>query len=405
MPVMSNLCRVLPFLVLFTISAFQSVSAQPTPNASHVNKPNKPYVIPSPPSIAAESFLLIDFHSGHVLASKNANERVEPASLTKIMTGYVVINELKNDNISMDDMVTISHKAWKMPGSKMFIEVGKQVSVRDLIKGMVIQSGNDASVALAEMVAGSEEVFAQLMNKYAASIGMTNTHYVNATGLPHKDHYTSAHDLALLTKALITEFPEEYKWYSEKKFTFNGITQYNRNKLLWQDPTVDGLKTGHTNSAGYCLVASALRDETRLISVVLGATGAEKRVQETQKLLNYGFRFFETHKLYSAGQRLNDAVVWEGTRDLIGVGTAEDLYVTIPRGQYKNLVIESSIQPELKAPIQKGQDLGSIHISLSNNIIAERPLVALSDVEEGSFFKKLIDQIKLFLNNLFSFLD
>ncbi len=404
---MSNLRRVLPFLVLFTVSAFQSVSAQPTPNAPHVNKPNtnKPYVIPSPPSIAAESFLLIDFHSGHVLASKNANERVEPASLTKIMTGYVVINELKNDNISMDDMVTISHKAWKMPGSKMFIEVGKQVSVRDLIKGMVIQSGNDASVALAEMVAGSEEVFAQLMNKYAASIGMTNTHFVNATGLPHKDHYTSAHDLALLTKALITEFPEEYKWYSEKKFTFNGITQYNRNKLLWQDPTVDGLKTGHTNSAGYCLVASALRDETRLISVILGATGAEKRVQETQKLLNYGFRFFETHKLYSAGQRLNDAVVWEGTRDLIGVGTAQDLYVTIPRGQYKNLVIESSIQPELKAPIQKGQELGSIHISLSNNIIAERPLVALSEVEEASFFKKLIDQVKLFIKNLFSFLD
>ncbi|MCF6254444.1 MAG: D-alanyl-D-alanine carboxypeptidase, partial [Thiomicrorhabdus sp.] len=290
---------------LFTLSGFQTVTAQPTPSNTA-----KPYVIPSPPSIAAKSFLLIDFNSGHVLAEKNSNQRVEPASLTKIMTGYVVINELKNDNISMDDMVTISHKAWKMPGSKMFIEVGKQVSVRDLIKGMVIQSGNDASVALAEMVAGSEEVFAQLMNKYATSIGMTNTHYVNATGLPHKDHYTSAHDLALLTKALITEFPEEYKWYSEKKFTFNGITQYNRNKLLWQDPTVDGLKTGHTNSAGYCLVASALRDETRLISVVLGATGAEKRVQETQKLLNYGFRFFETHKLYSAEQRLNDAVVW-----------------------------------------------------------------------------------------------
>ncbi|HIE40364.1 MAG TPA: D-alanyl-D-alanine carboxypeptidase [Thiomicrorhabdus sp.] len=404
---MSKLRRVLPFLVLFTVSAFHSVSAQPSPNAPQTNKPssNKPYVIPSPPSIAAKSYLLIDFHSGHVLASKNAHERVEPASLTKIMTGYVVINELKNDNISMDDMVTISHKAWKMPGSKMFIEVGKQVSVRDLIKGMVIQSGNDASVALAEMVAGSEEVFAQLMNKYATTIGMTNTNFVNATGLPHKDHYTSAHDLALLTKALITEFPEEYKWYSEKKFTFNGITQYNRNKLLWQDPTVDGLKTGHTSSAGYCLVASALRDETRLMSILLGATGAEKRVQETQKLLNYGFRFFETHKLYSAGQRLNDAVVWEGTRDLIGIGTAQDLYVTIPRGQYKNLVIESSVQPELKAPIQKGQELGSIHISLSDNIIAERPLVALSEVEEGSFFKKLFDQIKLFINNLFSFLN
>jgi D-alanyl-D-alanine carboxypeptidase (penicillin-binding protein 5/6) len=397
---MPHLKRYFFLFCLFTLSGFQSVSAQPTPTNT-----TKPYVIPSPPSIAAKSFLLIDFNSGHVLAEKNSDQQVEPASLTKIMTGYVVINELKNDNISMDDMVTISHKAWKMPGSKMFIEVGKQVSVRDLIKGMVIQSGNDASVALAEMVAGSEEVFAQLMNKYAQGIGMTNTNYVNATGLPHKDHYTSAHDLALLTKALITEFPEEYKWYSEKKFTFNGITQYNRNKLLWQDPTVDGLKTGHTESAGYCLVASALRDETRLISVVLGATGADKRVQETQKLLNYGFRFFETHKLYSAEQRLNDAVVWEGTRDLIGVGTEQDLYVTIPRGQYKNLIIESTIQPELTAPIQKGQPLGTIQISLSDKVIAERPLVALSNIEEGSFFKKLIDQIKLFFKGLLSFLD
>ncbi len=401
--IMSSLKHTFSLLIILLLGLFQTTqAAQPTPNVASIDKP---YVIPSPPSVAAKSYLLIDFNSGHVLAEKNPNARVEPASLTKIMTGYVVINELKNGNINMDDMVTISHKAWKMPGSKMFIEVGKKVSVRDLIKGMVIQSGNDASVALAEMVAGSEEVFAQLMNKYAQSIGMTNTHYVNATGLPHKDHYTSAHDLALLTKTLITEFPEEYKWYSEKKFTFNGITQYNRNKLLWQDPTVDGLKTGHTESAGYCLVASALRDKTRLISIVLGATSADKRIQETQKLLNYGFRFFETHKLYSAGQRLNDAVVWEGTRDLIGVGTTQDLYITIPRGQYKNLTIESSIQPDLKAPIKKGQTLGSIHITLNNKTIAEQPLVALSDVKEGSFFKKLIDQLKLFFNSLFSFLD
>jgi len=390
-----------PFLlfVLFLIGSFQVVSATPQPTPSIA----KPYVVPSPPSIAGEAYLLIDFNSGHVLAEKRSDERVEPASLTKIMTGYVVINELKNGNMSMDDMVTISQKAWKMPGSKMFIEVGKRVSVRDLIKGMVIQSGNDASVALAEMIAGSEDVFAQLMNKYATSIGMTNTNFVNATGLPHENHYTTAHDLALLTKALISEFPEEYKWYSEKKFTFNGITQYNRNKLLWQDATVDGLKTGHTESAGYCLVASALRDDNRLISIVLGAKSADKRVQETQKLLNYGFRFFETHKLYSAGQRLNDAVVWEGTRDLIGVGTETDLFVTIPRGQYKNVTIESTIQPDIKAPIQKGQNLGSLHISLGNKVIAERPLVALSEVEEGSFFKKLIDQIKLFFNSLLDF--
>ncbi len=348
---------------------------------------------------------MIDFNSGKVLAERKPNDRVEPASLTKIMTGYVVINELSNGNMSMDEMVTISEKAWKMPGSKMFIEVGKKVSVRDLIKGMVIQSGNDASVALAEHIAGSEAVFAQLMNKYAANMGMTGTHYVNATGLPHPEHYTTAHDLAILTKALISKFPEEYSWYAEKKFTFNNITQYNRNKLLWQDPTVDGLKTGHTESAGYCLVSSAKRDEMRLISVVLGTSSAEKRIQETQKLLNYGFRFFETHALYQANQRLNDVKVWEGNKDILGVGLAEDLSITIPRGQYKNLKIESSVEEELVAPINNGQALGTLHITLGDEVVSEQQLVALSDVEEGSFFKKLMDQIKRLFSSLFSFLD
>lgn len=286
----------------------------------------------------------------------------------------------------------------------MFIEVGKKVSVRDLIKGMVIQSGNDASVALAEHIAGSEAVFAQLMNKYAETLGMTNTHFMNATGLPDPEHYTSAHDLALLTTALITKFPEEYSWYSQKKFTFNGITQFNRNKLLWQDPTVDGLKTGHTESAGYCLVSSAKRDEMRLISVVLGTNSSEKRIQETQKLLNYGFRFFETHPLYKANQRLNDIKVWEGTKDILGIGLAKDLSVTIPRGQYKNLKIESSVEEDLVAPIAAGQELGTLHITLGDEVIAEEKLVALSAVEEGSFFKKIIDQIMRLFSSLFSFL-
>lgn len=387
-------------LFVLLINSYVSVASAttlPTPNIA------MPHVVPSAPSIAGTAYLLIDFNSGHILAEKNSDQRIEPASLTKIMTGFVVINELNNGNMSMSDMVTISQKAWKMPGSKMFIEVGKKVSVENLIKGMVIQSGNDASVALAEMIAGSEEVFAQLMNKYAISLGMNNTNFMNATGLPHPDHYTTAHDLALLTKALITRFPEEYKWYSEKKFTFNGITQYNRNKLLWQDQTVDGLKTGHTESAGYCLVASALREKTRLISVVLGADSAKKRIQETQKLLNYGFRFFETHKLYSAEQHLNDAVVWEGTRNLIGVGTQNDLYITIPRGQYKNITIESTVQEDIIAPIQKGQTLGVVRVSLDKDVIVERPLVALSDIEEGSFFKKLFDQIKLFFKSILSF--
>ncbi|MDX1352832.1 MAG: D-alanyl-D-alanine carboxypeptidase family protein [Thiomicrorhabdus sp.] len=393
---MLTLKQTLTLLTLSLFSLLQVASAEtlPTPTAP------TPHVIPSAPNIAAKAFLVIDFNSGHVLAEKNANDRVEPASLTKIMTGYVVINELTNGNMSLDDMVTISKKAWQMPGSKMFIEVGKQISVKDLMKGMVIQSGNDASVALAEHIAGSEEVFAQLMNKYAQSLGMTGTHFVNATGLPDPEHYTTAHDLAILTKALISKFPEEYKWYSEKKFTFNGITQYNRNKLLWQDPTVDGLKTGHTESAGYCLVSSAKREESRLITIVLGTSSAKMRIQESQKLLNYGFRFFETHKLYTADQRLNDVKVWEGTRDLIGVGLADDLYITIPRGQYKNIKIESSVNPEIKAPLEEGHELGTLHITLGEKTIAEEPLVALDAVEEGSFFKKLLDQVKLFINSI-----
>ena len=382
-------------LVFFGLTASVKAETLPTP------KMPAPHVIPSAPNVAAKAFLMIDLDSGHTLAERKANDRVEPASLTKIMTGYVVINEISNGNLNLEDMVTISKKAWKMPGSKMFIEVGKTVSVKDLIKGMVVQSGNDASVALAEHIAGSEEVFAQLMNKYAANLGMTGTNYVNATGMPHEDHYTTAHDLAILTKSLITKFPEEYKWYSEKKFTFNNITQYNRNKLLWQDPTVDGLKTGHTESAGYCLVSSAKREEMRLISIVLGANSSKQRIQESQKLLNYGFRFFETHKLYQAEQRLNDVKIWEGTRDLIGVGLAEDLHITIPRGQYKNIKIETSIKPEIKAPISKGQELGTLNITLGEEVIAVKPLIALDPVEEGSFFKKVIDQVKLFINGIF----
>ncbi|QCU89685.1 D-alanyl-D-alanine carboxypeptidase family protein [Thiomicrorhabdus sediminis] len=389
---LKNTFAVLAFSLVSFVAGVQAANL-PTP------KPAIPHVIPSAPNVAANAYLVIDFNSGHIIAEKRSDERVEPASLTKIMTGYVVINELTNGNMSLDDMVTISKKAWKTPGSKMFIEVGKQVSVRDLMKGMVIQSGNDASVALAEHIAGSEEVFAQLMNKYAQNLGMTGTNYVNATGLPHPDHYTTAQDLAILTKALITKFPDEYKWYSEKKFTFNNITQYNRNKLLWQDPTVDGLKTGHTESAGYCLVSSAKREDMRLISVVLGTDSAKMRIRESQKLLNYGFRFFETHNLYKAQARLNDVKVWEGNRDLVGVGLAQDLFITIPRGQYKNITIESTINPEIKAPLAAGQELGSLEVTLGDKVISQQTLVALDSIEEGSFFKKLVDQFKLFINS------
>lgn len=391
-------------LILFSSLSVANTqpTVQPTPDLNNIAIPT---VVPSPPSIAGSAYLLMDFNSGNVLAQNNVDARVEPASLTKIMTGFVVINELKNGKMSLDDLVNISEKAWKTPGSKMFIEVGKKVSVRDLIKGMVIQSGNDASVALAEHIAGSEETFAQLMNKYAKTMGMNNTNFVNATGLPDPQHYTTAHDLGILTKTLISKHPEEYKWYSERSFTFNGITQHNRNRMLWQDPSVDGLKTGHTDSAGYCLVTSAKREETRLITVVLGTSSSEQRVEESQKLLNYGFRFFETHKLYSANQRLNEAKVWEGTQSTVGVGLAEDLFVTVPTGQYKNLKIETAINADITAPLNAQEPVGKLFISLNDKPLMERPLVAMEAVEEGSFFKKIFDQLARFFSSLFSFMN
>ncbi|WP_200770543.1 D-alanyl-D-alanine carboxypeptidase family protein [Sulfurivirga caldicuralii] len=352
-------------------------------------------IVPAPPSIAAKAYLLIDFDSGAVLAARDPDKRVEPASLTKMMTSYIVAHELDAGKIHLDDKVTISEKAWKMPGSKMFIEVGKKVPVRDLLKGMIVQSGNDATVALAEYVAGSEEVFAQLMNQYAQKLGMTHTHFVNATGLPDPNHYTTARDLAILARALIREFPNHYDWYKEKVFTYNGITQYNRNKLLWQDPSVDGIKTGHTQSAGYCLVASAKRDGMRLISVVLGTDSDRKRISESRKLLNYGFRFYETHPLYKANQRLTDHRVWEGATDTVAIGTPEDVYITIPRGEYKNVQPMMEIPKELHAPIQKGQQLGTLKVMLHDKVLVEKPLIALNDVQEGGFFKKLMDQVKL----------
>lgn len=359
--------------------------------------PPTPAISPTPPSIAGTAYYVSDFNSGAVIAEKNPDMLVEPASLTKIMTGYVVFNEIKQGRVALEDMVTISSKAWRMPGSRMFIEVDKQVSVDDLIKGMIIQSGNDASVALAEHIARTEEDFAVLMNKYALELGMTNTHFKNATGLPHAEHLTTAKDLAILAHALIRDFPEYYSLYSEKRFTFNGITQYNRNRLLWQDDTVDGLKTGHTSSAGYCLVTSAKRDNMRIITVVLGTDSANQRIVETQKLLNYAFRFFETHKLFSAGQRLVDSRIWGGERDLLGLGIADELYITVPRGQYPNLKIETALPTVIEAPINEGQTYGAVNVTLEGETLLEHPLVALETIEPGSFFKRAFDQLKRYL--------
>ncbi|MGE0278030.1 MAG: D-alanyl-D-alanine carboxypeptidase family protein [Nitrospiraceae bacterium] len=364
--------------------------------ASGAAAPSPAQSTPAPPSINAGSYVLLDFNSGNILAESNSRTRMEPASLTKLMTAYIVFNELQSGTISRDQPVTISENAWRTQGSRMFVEVNKQVSVEDLLKGMIVQSGNDATVALAEQVAGSEGAFAELMNNFAGSLQMKDTHFTNSSGMPDPDHYTTAYDLALLTRALIASFPEDYKLYSIREFTYNNITQHNRNRLLWRDESVDGVKTGHTESAGYCLITSALRDDMRLISVVLSTKSDDARVQETQKLLNYGFRFFETHRLYGAGSSLTAARVWKGVTEELPLGLTQDLYVTIPRNQYQRLNAAMNMDTTITAPVHKGQQLGTVVVTLDGASVAERPLVALREIPEGNFAQRLTDEIRLF---------
>ena len=352
--------------------------------------------IPKPPAIAARGYLLEDFHSGQILAAANADERMEPASITKVMTSYVIFKELAAGKINLTDMVTISERAWRMEGSRMFVEVGKQVPVEELLIGMIVQSGNDATVALAEHIAGSEDAFAGYMNRFAAELGMTGSHFVDASGLPHPDHYMTARDIAKISRALITEFPEYYKWYSQKQFTFNNIVQHNRNKLLWRDATVDGIKTGHTEAAGYCLVTSAQREGMRLISVVLGADGEESRAVANQALLNYGFRFYETHKLYDAGSKLVDARVWKGEQETVPLGLTAPLYVTIPRNQYADLKANVQMTGRITAPVAAGANLGSVQVRLAEETLLEPPLVALQPVAAGSIWQRAVDEVKLY---------
>ena len=317
------------------------------------------------------------------------------------MTSYVVFNELAEGNIQLDDLVNVSEKAWRTGGSRMFIEPGMEVTLEQLIKGMVIQSGNDASVALAEHLAGTEEAFAGLMNHYAVQLGMENSNFTNATGLPHEDHYTTARDVAILSAALIRDFPDLYQWYSEKEYSFNNIRQHNRNNLLWRDPAVDGLKTGHTQAAGYCLAASAKRDGMRLISVVLGSGSEASRVSESQSLLNYGFRFFETVQLYKAGQELAQGRVWKGEQDQIRLGIRDDLYITIPRGRYEDLDAQVEMRPELIAPITEGEEVGRISIRLEDEEVANRGLVALESATEAGFFGRTWDGLSMWVGGLF----
>jgi len=352
-------------------------------------------LIPAAPAIHAKAYLLMDYHSGTILTESHQDERMEPASLTKLMTSYVVMSELKAGSISEHDKVLISKKAWKMGGSRMFVEVNKHVPLDQLLLGMIVDSGNDATVALAEHTAGSEDSFVALMNQYAKKLGMMHTHFANCTGWPNPDHYTTASDLAILTRALIRDFPDHYDLYKVKQFTYNHIPQFNRNRLLWLDNRVDGVKTGHTDSAGYCLVASAQKDEMRLISVVLGTHTEDARENESRKLLNYGFRFYETFKLHAALDPLTKIRVWKGKKDDVPLGLASSLYITTPRGKRNKIKAQMTVNSTIVAPIVKGHEYGEVDVKLGEKVIAKRPLIALEDVPEGGFWRRTVDNIKL----------
>ena len=365
------------FLFVFSISYAESMPA------------------PAAPVIGAKGYLVIDSRTGYELAALNADESLAPASLTKIMTTYVVFSALKQGQISLEDEVTISEKAWRAEGSRMFVEVGKRVTVHDLLLGMIVQSGNDASIALAEHIAGSEDVFAEMMNQQAAAIGLHSSHFQNATGLPGDDHRTTARDLATLARALIEEFPEYYPMHAEKEFTFNGIKQSNRNSLLWRDDSVDGLKTGHTEDAGYCLVASAKRDDMRIISVVLGTSSTKARTDGTQALLNYGFRFFETRLLFKAGEEVSTARVWKSANEYSRLGVLEDLYITVRRGSYDKLESKLDIPALVVAPLATGQAVAELIISLDGDELIKAPLRALEDNPSGTFWQTIKDSVSL----------
>lgn len=349
-------------------------------------------------SVAAKSFTLVDFHTGQTLISQNAHERLEPASLTKLMTAYVVFSALKQKRITLDQVVSVSNASWRMVGSRMFIEPNKRVTVDELIRGMIVQSGNDACVALAELIAGSEEIFAHMMNEEAARLHMTNTHFTNSTGLSHPEHYSSAHDLALLATAIIRDFPEFYPLYSLREYTYNGITQSNRNRLLWIDPHVDGMKTGWTQAAGYCLITSSKRDDRRLVSVVMGAATANVRSKESQRLLNYGFQFFDTAHPYKKHQEITTIQIWKGAQNKLKVGFDNDVYFSLPKGQADKLRARMEYRQPLIAPINQGQEVGIVKFSLDNQEIATYPLVSLEAIGTASIFGRAWDSIQMLFN-------
>jgi len=376
--------RLRPFalFLLFLLASAAATAAIKTP-------------VPAPPVIGAKSYLLVDASTGAELASLKADLRLAPASLTKLMTAYAIFRALEEGQASLEEQITVSEKAWRTEGSRMFIEVGTRVSVQDLLLGMIVQSGNDASVALAEHVAGTEAVFADIMNQYAAQLGMHDTNFRNATGLPDDNHYSTARDLGILAKTIIAEFPEYYKWYSVREFEYNDIKQPNRNNLLWRDDSVDGMKTGRTDDAGYCLVSSASRDGMRVISVVLGTASAKARIDGSQSLINYGFRFFETRLLYRAGETVAQAKIWKSAKEFTPLGLAEDLLVTIPRGTFDDVESVLNMPAVLMAPVANGQPLAELQVNLNGESLVNEPLRALDENPSGSLWQRARDGVKL----------
>ena len=401
---MSFFRRTLVSLAATALMVGAAMAQQAPPHPTAVPRPVAPVVpVPPPPDVDAQSWVLMDYATGQILASKNADERVEPASITKIMTDYVISAELANGRIHMTDPVTISEHAWRAggagtDGSTSFLKLGSQVPLKDLLYGMIIQSGNDSAIALAEHTAGSEEAFAGLMNAYAKQLGMVNTHYSNASGYPVADHYTTAHDVAILSRALIHNFPDDYAISAIKQFEWNGIKQGNRNALLWRDPSVDGIKTGHTAAAGYCLAASAKRGDSRMIAIVMGASTEKARADSAMALLNYGFSFYETHRLYEAGKPLATPRLWKGQADTLPLGVTDPVLVTVKRGQYDKLKATMDIPATLIAPFKKGQQVGTLRITLDGQPVQSVPLVALADAPQGGFFSRLWDSILLWFH-------
>ena len=363
-------------------------------------------IIPAAPQLAATSYVLMDAETGQILVTHNADQKMAPASLTKLMTSYIAEREILEGRMALTDETLVSKKAWQMPGSRMFIEVGDLVSIEDLLRGIIIPSGNDASVAMAEHIAGTEDLFAQLMNKYAEKLGMKNTRFANSSGLPPppgEDHYSSAFDLALLSRAIIYQNPEFYSLYSERSFKYGPVSaQPNRNRLLGTNPDVDGLKTGHTEEAGYCLAASALRDGMRLISVVMGTRSEDARAQETQKLLTYGFRFFRTAEVHKGMTELHSTRIWGGDSELISLGLENDLKLTIARGAEDLITTQLSIDSVFKAPVTKGQVMGELIVYVEDKEVSRQPVIALEEVKQAGFFARMWDLILLFFSNLFA---